>query len=141
MKSAEIRTFRIADLEVVRRLWAASEGLGVGPGDSAEAIGRFLKRNPGLSLVAVDAESIVAAVLCGHDGRRGFIYRLAVAPESRRGGLAAELVRRCLSGLKAEGIERCLALVQEDNAGARKFWEAVGGRFRDDLVAFSIDIP
>jgi hypothetical protein len=41
----------------------------------------------------------------------------------------------------AEAIERCLALVQEDNLGGREFWRAVGGRFRDDLVAFSIDIP
>lgn len=140
MAPAEIRPLRPADFEAVRRLWASSEGLGVGPGDSAEAMGRFLKRNPGLSLVAVDAESIVAAVLCGHDGRRGFIYRLAVAPEFRRGGLAAELVRRCLSGLRAAGIERCLALVQEDNAGARKFWDAMGFIFREDLVAFSVDV-
>ena len=140
MRSAQIRPFRIEDLEAVRRLWAASEGLSVGPGNSDETIGRFLNRNPGLSLVAVDGDALVAAVLCGHDGRRGYIYRLAVAPDHRRGGLAAELVRRCLAGLKATGIDRCLALVKESNAGGRRFWEAVGGRFRDDLVAFSIDI-
>ena len=83
---------------------------------------------------------MAAAILCGHDGRRGYVYHLAVAREYRRRGLAAELVRRCLSGLRGAGIERCIARVQEDNAGARKFWEQVGGRFRSDLVAFSIDI-
>lgn len=140
MTHCDIRAFETADLEAVRGLWATSEGLGVGPGDSAEAIGRYLVRNPGLSLVAVDEATIVASVLCGHDGRRGYIYRLAVAREYRREGLAAELVRRCLSGLKSAGIERCLALVQDDNAGARTFWGAVGGRFRTDLVAFSIDL-
>ena len=141
MKPVEIRSFRIADLDAARRLWDGSEGLGVGPGDSSAAMGRFLSRNPGLSLAAFDGWSLAGAVLCGHDGRRGYIYRLAVAREYRRGGLAAELVRRCLSGLKGEGIERCLALVQEDNAGGREFWSAVGGRFRADLVAFSMDIP
>lgn len=141
MSRTEIRAFRIGDLDSVRRLWTGSEGLGVGPSDSNEAVERFLKRNPGLSLVATDGGSVVAAVLCGHDGRRGFIYRLAVARDFRRGGLAAELVRRCLAGLKAEGIERCLVLVQEDNAGGREFWRSFGARFHDDLVAFSMDIP
>ncbi|HET7904008.1 MAG TPA: GNAT family N-acetyltransferase, partial [Candidatus Eisenbacteria bacterium] len=99
----------------------------------------------GLSLVAEDAgpdhREIVAAILCGHDGRRGFIYRLAVARSHRRSGLAAELARRCFDALAAAGIERCLILVQEDNVVAREFWRAVGGRFRRDLVAFSKDLP
>ena len=140
MTPLEVRPFRPPDLDAVQRLWESSEGLGVGPGDSTEAIGRFLERNPGLSLVVVDEARIIAAVLCGHDGRRGYIYRLAVAREHRRRGLAADLVRRCLTGLKAAGIERCLALVQDDNEGGRVFWKSVGGRFRSDLAAFSIDL-
>jgi ribosomal protein S18 acetylase RimI-like enzyme len=140
MTPCEIRRFRIADLDSARQLWAASEGLGIGPGDSTDAIGRFLERNQGLSLVAVDGATMAAAILCGHDGRRGYIYRLSVARAYRRQGIAADLVRRCLAGLKTAGIERCLALVQDDNAGGRAFWESVGGRFRKDLVAFSIDL-
>lgn len=136
----EIRSFRPEDFEKARGLWSVSEGLGTGPGDTPEAVARFLERNPGLSLVAVDGAAIVGAILCGHDGRRGHIYHLAVAREHRKGGLGAELVRRCLAGLKAVGIERVLIRVQVDNAGARKFWARVGGRFRDDLVDFSIDI-
>jgi hypothetical protein len=84
MTPPEIRHFRLADLDSVRPLWAASEGLGIGPGDSTDAIGRFLERNHGLSLVAVDGATMVAA----------------------------ELVRRCLADLKAASIERCLALVR-----------------------------
>ena len=101
---------------------------------------RFVERNPGLSFVAEEGDAIVASILCGHDGRRGFFYRLAVAPEHRRRGLAADLVRRSLEGLKRAGIERCLLLVQEDNEGARRFWESIGGRLRSDLVGFSIDV-
>ncbi|HEY6572230.1 MAG TPA: GNAT family N-acetyltransferase, partial [Candidatus Eisenbacteria bacterium] len=136
----KIRALQVADFEGVRHLWASTEGLGVGPGDTREGVGHFLDRNPGLSLVAVDMGSIVASALCGHDGRRGFIYRLAVAPEYRNQGVAKDLVRRCLAGLKAAGIERCLILVQEDNEGARLFWEKMGGRLRSDLVGFSIDV-
>jgi len=138
MTNCEIRPFKVNDIEAVLRLWASCEGLGRGPGDSVEALSRFLERNPGLSLVAVDGKSIAAAVLCGHDARRGYIYHLAVAAEYRRQGLASALVRGCLSSLKAEGIERCQVFVQADNAVARKFWEAVGGKLRTDLHVLSI---
>lgn len=90
--------------------------------------------------MALDGRTIAGVILCGHDGRRGYLYHLAVAREHRRQGLAAELVRRCVAALGAAGIERCLVRVQEDNPGARGFWSAVGGRLREDLVTFSIDI-
>lgn len=140
MDHCEIRPFGRGDFDEVRLLWAASEGLGAGPGDTPEAIARFLERNPELSLVALDGGKIVAAILCGHDGRRGHIYHLAVARTHRRQGLGEELVRRGLAGLRGEGIERVLIRVKTDNAGAREFWATVGGRFREDLVEFSIDI-
>ena len=136
----KVRAFQGADFEEVRKLWASTEGLGVGPGDSREAVTHFLDRNPGLSLVAVDMGAIVASVLCGHDGRRGYMYRLAVSPDYRSQGVAKDMVRRCLAGLKAAGIVRCLLLVQEDNEGARLFWEKLGARLRSDLVGFSIDV-
>ncbi len=135
----EIRPFELGDLPGARSLWALSEGLGVGPGDSEPAMARFLARNQGLSLVAVERGLVVGAILCGHDGRRGYIYRLAVARAHRRRGLAEDLVRRCLGRLKAEGLPRCLALVEADNEGGRAFWTALGCRFRSDLVTFSID--
>ena len=143
----EIRAFAPGDIEAAVRIWSATEGLGVGPGDSPEALTRFLERNPGLSLVAVDRRpgaepgDLAAAILCGHDGRRGFIYRLAVARSHRRSGLAAALARRCFEGLAAAGMERCIILVQEDNVVAREFWRAIGARYRRDLVAFSRDLP
>ncbi|HEX7078138.1 MAG TPA: GNAT family N-acetyltransferase [Candidatus Eisenbacteria bacterium] len=139
MTEWEIRDFRPGDLEEARRLWAATEGLGAGPGDTDEAIGRFLERNRGLSLVALSGGSIVATVLCGHDGRRGILYRVAVAPEWRRRGLAAELTRRCLSGLGKEGIGRCFVFVETDNEGALSYWAAAGFRKRA-LTILSIDL-
>ena len=52
------RAFEASDYEAARALWAASEGVGHGPGDSEEGVHRFLHRNPGLSFVAA---SFVAA--------------------------------------------------------------------------------
>ena len=140
MPSPEIRPLDPDDFEAVLALWKSTDGLGNGPGDSVEALGRFLARNRGLSLVAAHGATIVGALLCGHDGRRGLIYHLAVAPDFRRQNLAKEMVRSCLSALKAHGIERCLILVQADNEAALEFWKAAGCRTRPDLVALSIDI-
>jgi len=140
MTAWSTRPFLAADFDDVMALWTATEGLGVGPGDTPEAIGRFLDRNPGLSLVAEAGDRIVASILCGHDGRRGFIYRLAVRPSHRRQGLAADLVRRCATRLAAAGIPRCQVFVEADNEPARAFWAAMSGALRNDLVVFSIDL-
>ena len=139
MPSPEIRPLTPDDFEATLALWKSTEGLGNGPGDSVEALSRFLERNRGLSLVATDGK-IVGALLCGHDGRRGLIYHLAVAPAYRRQNLAREMVRSCFSALKAHGIERCLILVQGENKAALEFWKAVGCRARPDLAPLSIDI-
>jgi len=133
-----IRPFAEADIPEVWELWTASEGVGFGPGDTPAGTAQFLRENPGLSLLATKEGGIVAAALCGHDGRRGFIYHLAVAVDHRRQGLGAEIVRRCLRGLGQQGIERCQVVVYASNAGARTFWETVGGNLRSDLVVFSL---
>lgn len=135
-----VRAFLPADIDAVRALWATSEGLGDGPGDSEAGLTRFLARNPGLSQVALEDRAIVGAVLCGHDARRGFLYRLGVAKAHRRQGIARALVERCLAQLRAEGLERAMLFVLADNPEARGFWESAGGKWREKLVLYSIDI-
>jgi ribosomal protein S18 acetylase RimI-like enzyme len=135
-----IRAFTESDIASVRAVWAACEGLGNGLGDAPEALERFLARNPGLSQVAESEGAIVGAVLCGHDGRRGVIYCLAVAPEHRRRGIARALVEHCLPGLKAVGIDRAMLFVLRENPQARAFWESVGGKWREKLLLYSIDL-
>jgi N-acetylglutamate synthase len=138
--SFEIRPLERADIPAVRALWASCEALGDGPGDSEEGLTRLLARNPGLSQIALADGATVGAALCGHDGRRGFLYRVAVAPAQRRRGVAEGLVRSCLDGLKAEGIERSLMFVLARNQGAREFWKAMGGKRRGQLEIWSVDL-
>lgn len=134
----QIRPFAPEDADEALRLWSTIEGLGAGPGDNSEALGRYLARNPGLSLVAVENGRIAGTILCGHDGRRGYLYHVAVVPEFRRQGLATELTRRCLEALRQHGIERCQVFVMADNANALRFWERMGGRLRSELRMFSL---
>src|SRR5579871_722647 len=87
-------------------LWERTEGVGLSDADSQPAIERYLARNPGLSFVAMVEGQLVGTILVGHDGRRGFIHRLAVASEHRRQGIAQSLVRLGLSALADAGIQK-----------------------------------
>ena len=66
-----IRSMTIDDYDAVAALWQACPGVGLSDSDTREGVGRFIERNPGTSLVALDGDAVVGAVLCGHDGRRG----------------------------------------------------------------------
>lgn len=120
------RALRAADYAAVVHLWRQTEGVEVAEGDDEASIAGYLKRNPELSRVALDGPTIVGAVLCGHDGRRGLIYHLAVQPGYRGKGLGKRLVAECLAGLRASGIARALILVARDNEPGREFWIAQG---------------
>ncbi|OAI52912.1 hypothetical protein AYO44_04490 [Planctomycetaceae bacterium SCGC AG-212-F19] len=122
------------DYDAVLTLWQRSEGVGLTPADSREAVHAFLVRNPGLSFVARHDGTIIGAVLCGHDGRRGYLYHLAVALEHRQQGVARALVHECLSRLIAAGIQKATIFVYGHNDSGQQFWRRVGWKDRTDLV-------
>jgi N-acetylglutamate synthase len=117
------REFVIEDYDAAIALWLAEEqSIEVCEGDSREEIAEYFKRNPGLSRVAESDGKIVGAVLCGHDGRRGWIYHLAVSPEYRGRGVGKLLIDDCVRGLTHAGLKRAIILVAGDNPAGREFW-------------------
>ena len=117
-----MREFVIGDYDPVVALWCKEEGVEICEGDSREEITEYLKRNPGLSRVAEASGEIVGAALCGHDGRRGWIYHLAVAPQYRGRGIGKMLLDDCVRGLREAGLKRAIILVAGDNPAGHQFW-------------------
>src|ERR1039457_6973520 len=78
-----VRHFRIEDFDAVIALWRRTEGVGLNESDTRRAITAYLRRNPNLSFVAAQGGRIIGAVLCGHDGRRGYLHHRS---EERRVG-------------------------------------------------------
>jgi ribosomal protein S18 acetylase RimI-like enzyme len=134
------REFRIDDYEAAVELWRVVEGVEIAEGDDKNSIASFLQRNPEWSRVAIIDGKIVGVALCGHDGRRGHIYHLAVDPAYQRRGLGKLLVEECLSGLRAVGIQRVIILVAGDNAYGLSFWRRAGWEKVDGAVVMGIDL-
>ena len=134
------REFRITDYDAALELWRRVEGLEIAEGDDREGTAQFLARNPRLSRVAVDGSAMVGVVLCGHDGRRGHIYHLAVDPAHRGCGLGKRLIDECLQRLRAAGVVRAIILVADNNLGGAEFWKRAGWDDIPGAVPMGIDV-
>ena len=132
-----IQAMTIKDYDEVRALWQESEGLDLSSADTRSCITRFLERNPGLSFVARAQGQLVGAVLCGHDGRRGYIDHLAVRASHRRQGIGKLLVSRSIYHLMQNGIQKWHLFVREDNLEAIAFWRKLGWQQRIELITMS----
>ncbi len=130
-----IRPVTIDDYEQLIRLWTKTEGMGLRSlDDSRKGIERFLERNRGISFLSTEEGLITGAILCGHDGRRAYIYHAAIDSRFRGRGLGRKLVERTLNALKKEGIHKAALVVYTENTEGNSFWETMGFTQREDLV-------
>ena len=133
-----LRSFHIEDFDAVIALWRRTEGVGLNESDTRPAIAAFLRRNPGLSLVAKKDGRIIGAVLCGHDGRRGYLHHLVVSKCHRCRGIGRQLVNACLAKLRKAGIPKCNIFIFADNRAGMKFWAHTGWSLRTELRLMQI---
>jgi len=135
-----VAEFTIDAYEQVYSLWETCEGIGLSSADSRPSIQIYLERNPGLSLMAHDGPTVVGTILCGHDGRRGYIHHLAVQSAYRRQGIGRLLVDNSLAALQSCGIQKCHLFIFHDNASGIEFWERIGWTYRQDIGVVSLII-
>ena len=129
----KIREFKIDDYSIVRDLWQAA-GLILRPGDELEGVKLKLQRDSDLFLVAIQDDMIVGSVMGGWDGRRGWIYHLAVKPEHQRKGIGLGLVREVENRLVAKGARKVNAQVYKWNEQSSEFFKAIGYESQPDLI-------
>lgn len=132
-----ISQFTMNGYDEVFSLWQQCDGIGLSDADSRDNIRAYLNRNPGMSFVARHDDTIVGAILSGHDGRRGYIHHLAVHADYRRQGLGIRLVQKSLSVLQAAGIQKCHIFIFNNNADGIEFWKDIGWTYRTDISIIS----
>ena len=129
-----IREMKIEDYDNVFALWKTIKGFGIrSVDDSKEGIERFLKWNPGLSVVAEEDGKIVGAILCGADGRRGCLYHVCVHKDYRRQGIGKTMVIWCMEKLKELQINKVSLIAFTQNDIGNAFWKEIGWTKREDL--------
>lgn len=130
----QIREMDISDYENVRALWMTIRGFGIRSiDDSKEGVARFLRRNPSASVVALDKDRIVGAILCGHDGRRGCFYHVCVHEQYRKQGIGTSMAVFAMKALQKEKINKVSLIAFKENEVGNHFWKRAGWTFREDL--------
>ncbi len=117
---------RMAEYEEIYALWRSIPEVSLSEADERECIDAYLLRNPGQSFLCKADGRVVGTVLCGNDGRRAFLYHLAVCPAYRRRGIAAELVRLAIGKQKSLGIMKCAVFILDENDVGKRFWQHAG---------------
>jgi len=125
-KMTKIRAYADADRVAVVALWREAFP-GDPPRNEPNAIlDRKIPLGDGLVFVAEHGGSVVAAVVAGYDGYRGWIYHLAVAAGWRREGIGTALMREAEAALAARGCPKVNLQVRTSNPEAVAFYEAIG---------------
>lgn len=129
----QIRSFQPADEEAVIALWKKC-GLVRPTNDPRKDIQRKLKVRPDLFLVGVRDDLIVASVMAGYEGHRGWLNYVAVDPEHRRQGLARAVLAEAERLLREAGCPKINLQVRTSNHEAMEFYRRIG-YLADDVVS------
>ena len=111
-----------ADIPVVVDLWQRCN-LARPWNDSAADIALARRDENSDILIGRDGDSIVATVLVGHDGHRGWVYYVAVDPDHQGKDFGRAIMAAAEDWLRARGIEKLMLLVRSDNTKVQKFYE------------------
>jgi ribosomal protein S18 acetylase RimI-like enzyme len=129
----QIRPFERADELAVVALWEECR-LTRPWNDPHKDIARKLAAQPELFLVGMLNESVIATVMAGYEGHRGWVNYLAVAPTFRGRGFARELMKHVEQLLLSRGCPKVSLLVRTSNPEAIAFYRHLG-YIQDEAVS------
>lgn len=133
-----IREFQIEDYDPLMVLWNESR-LPCRPKgrDSREKIAREIEHLNAVFLIAEMDGQIVGSIFGTHEGRKGWINRLAVSPAYRKRGIASKLVAEAESRFSEHGIDIVACLIEEWNTVSMEVFEKLGFKRHTDIIYFS----
>lgn len=147
MSEEQIRQLEIKDYDALIELWQRAGLTTLRPQgrDSREAFARLLDPGPdgrirlgAPTVLALDKEDhLIGVVIATHDGRKGWINRLAIHPKHRRQGHARRLIAAAEQVLRDQGIQVIGALVERENAASLALFQRVGYQLSRDVYYLS----
>ncbi|GAF36305.1 GNAT family N-acetyltransferase [Lentilactobacillus farraginis] len=136
-----IRKMKVSDYASAYALWESVPGMNLASLDNSEqGIAKVVNQNPDLCFVAIDGETVVGTALGGTDGRKGYLYHVAVAKAYQGRHLATKLIRKVTAGFKKQGIAKIGLFVVIGNETGKNFWKHQGFKERPDIEYLDLDL-
>lgn len=124
LSNLDITTAEDADEAGIVALWEKCD-LTRPWNDPRADLARARKGPESAVLVGRDRQSVVASVMVGHDGHRGWLYYVAVDPDHRKNGYGRAIVTAAEDWLRARGVEKLQLLIRPENTQAQAFYETL----------------
>jgi ribosomal protein S18 acetylase RimI-like enzyme len=125
MDSLTIAPITDTDVPAVSALWQRC-GL-TRPWNDPSADIALARRGPNSTiLIGRAGNAIVASAMVGHDGHRGWVYYVAVDPDTRRKDFGRAIMAAAEDWLRALGVTKIMLMVRPDNAAVRTFYDKLG---------------
>ena len=137
MKDVKLREFDLSDWNAAWNLWEKELGKSNDESWQKDKVEAFLRHNPGLSFAAEIDGKLSGTVMCGFDGRRGYIYHLAVTESEKRKGIGSALIKLAMAKLKDAGADKVHLMIFVENACALAFYNKMGFQNREDITLMS----
>lgn len=128
-----IRHFHETDRAALVELWEACD-LSRPWNDANADIDRCLRSRDSALLVGLIDKTLVASLMMGQDGHRGWIYYLAVKSTERGHGRAREMVLEAELWLASRNVPKVQLMVRGANSGVTDFYKSLGYELQDVAV-------
>ena len=128
-----IRPIRDGDEAALAELWRSC-GL-VRPWNDPSSDIAFARATPQAEIFVGElVGTVVASVMCGHDGHRGWVYYLAVSPDCQGENLGRAMMTQAENHLRALGVPKLELMIRETNAKVVKFYETLAYKTEPVIV-------
>ncbi len=122
----DIRNYESRDRTAVIALWQACGLVVPGKNDPEADIDFAVASQDAEVLVGVVDGKIAATAMVGHDGHRGWLYYVAVAPSRQKSGLGREMVEAAEEWLRQRGAPKAQLMIRETNTQVEAFYARLG---------------
>ncbi|MDP8211345.1 MAG: GNAT family N-acetyltransferase [Candidatus Stygibacter australis] len=136
---SKIYTFLTStDIDKILKLWQTA-GLSYRPKgrDTKANILKQMQKESTQFMGIIQNDELIAVAIASHNGRKGWVNRLAVHSDHRRMGIASQLIRYCEEWLADEGIEIIAVLIESDNPDSLALFDNNDYTRHDDIIYFT----
>ena len=122
----DVRNYEGRDRDAVIALWRDCGLVVPGKNDPEADIDFAVASNDATILIGTVDGAIAATAMVGHDGHRGWLYYVAVAPARQKSGLGRRMVEAGEAWLRQRGAPKAQLMIRETNTQVEAFYARLG---------------